>query len=56
MDALRYGIMSRPRRFNDIPTREVPVGMHVVRAATDYDWELVNQTDQHIDEFLGSEV
>lgn len=56
MDALRYGIMSRPRRFNDIPTREVPVGMHVVRAATNYDWELVNQTDQHIDEFLGSEV
>jgi len=56
MDALRYGIMSRPKRFNDIPEREIPVGIHIVSPATDFDWELVNKTNQHIDEFLGSEV
>lgn len=57
MDALRYGIMSRPKHFSEEKERELPpVGIHIVSTATDFDWEQVHKNSQYIDEFLGSEV
>lgn len=54
-DALRYGIMSRPRHYE--PVDEKPdIGLHITRPASDFDWELIERNDKIIDQFLGSEV
>jgi phage terminase large subunit len=55
LDALRYGVMSRPKAYEEI---DEPVGIphNVARVASDFDWELQERNNQYIDELLGSEV
>lgn len=55
MDALRYGMMSNPRYYEEVD--EPIAAMHnVARPVSDYDWELITKNEQFIDEILGSEV
>lgn len=54
-DAMRYGVMSRPRHYENVdtlPWRE----FDAVSPASDYDMELGQKDQGYIDQFLGSEV
>jgi hypothetical protein len=55
-DALRYGVMSRPRKFLEVEQRETISGLHIVRPSSDFDWEQVYKDDISIDDFMGTEV
>lgn len=54
-DALRYGIMSRPKHYEPVDEKPI-VDLHITRPASDFDWELVERNDRYIDEILGSEI
>lgn len=56
MDSLRYGVMSRPQKYVMEEQKETIRGLHIVSAATDYDWEQMYKDEVAIDEVLGSEV
>jgi len=55
-DALRYGVMSRPRKFLEVEQRETIPGLHIVTPSSDFDWEQAYKNEISIDEFMGTEV
>jgi phage terminase large subunit-like protein len=52
-DALRYGMMSRPVRFEEVKDPALLLG---VSTSSNIDWELTERDNQYIDAFLGSEI
>lgn len=54
MDAMRYGVMSRPKQYSNV---EEPREQLIMAApvATDFDWELIEKRDRIFDSVLGSE-
>ena len=55
MDAMRYGIMSRPKQYDKKIDDDEKVTLPSSYVASDYDWDMVHKTDKIIDEHLGTE-
>jgi len=54
MDAMRYGLMSRPKHYEKVAKAKFN-DLNATRTATDFDWELVEKDNQLIDFNLGVE-
>lgn len=54
MDAMRYGLMSRPKHYSSVDKPKVNV-LNAPHVAVDWDWEMVHKENELIDQHLGSE-